>query len=359
MFAIFFSFLSIALAQVSYSDVESLIQTQNIKTIEQLLKALPPNYKNNYTLLKKSSALQEASLKNPRAIVYGETGELTLTFNSSPEHGGYNDVEFLAFDKVTKEFELRVITFQNDKTVFSEKNPTQCTHCHGLNPRPLWDNYPVWTNAFASKSDILSPKEEEVLMSEYFREHPRFKAIIKKDADPLYPYNDAPATFGPNAMLGKLYTSMQAQANVKRVLESKGYQYSEELALLAIANCPVTIEQKRKLEDFYLVKIKMLYPNQTATLEWWIGKYTGEPFFLTLLQSIYLFGIEYFQNNYFNLKMRYHEEHLSSDSSHSVRDASRDAIGPFVKNTQLKHLILTYNKPELCKQLISIAHSYF
>lgn len=355
MFVSLFLLFSIGSAQISYPEVEFLVRSKNIRSVEGLLNALPENYKTNYTLLKKSSAVQKASLQNPRAVIYGETGELTLTFNSSPDHGGYNDVEFLAYDKIKKEFELRVITFTGSEAVFSEKNPTQCTHCHGLDPRPLWDNYPFWQNAFGTKLDVLTPQEEETLKSTYFREHPRFKEIIKKDADPLYPFN-APPTFGPNATLGKLYTSLQGEANVERVLNSQGYKHSENLGILALIDCHLDLPTKRKLEDFYILKIKEIYPDQTATLEWWIRKYAGEPFYLTLLQSVYLFGIDYFQNNYFNLKMRYHEEHLSSDSGQSVRDATIESLKHFIKNPQLKELLLTNNRELLCKKIVPVGH---
>lgn len=340
------------MAQISYPEIEALVRDKNIKSIEELLNELPDNYKNHYTLLRRSSALQEASLEFPRAVVYGETANLTMTFNSNPEHGGYNDVEFLAFDSEKKEFELRVITFYQGQVIFSEKNPTQCTHCHGMNPRPLWDNYPMWKNSFGSKSDILTPEEESILKSEIFREHPRFRSILKKDADPLYPFKDAPPTFGPNAILGKLYTKLQAQANSRRFFESRGYLYSEKLAVLALLECKVAPEIKHKIEDLYLENIKALYPEQIATLEWWIKKYAGESFYLTLLNSIYLFGIDYFQNNYFNLKMRYHEEHLSTDSTQSVRSATLDVVAKDLTDANAKQLIAAGQKSQLCEKYI-------
>ncbi len=352
-----FLVLSFACAQISYSEIESLIQDKNIKTIEELLAELPANFKNHYTLLKKSSAVQEASLESPRAVVYGETGELTMTFNSNPDHGGYNDVEFLAFDKEKNEFELRVISFVGGEVIFSEKNPTQCTHCHGISPRPLWDNYPSWKNSYGSNSDMLTPEEENILKSEIFREHSRFKAIFKKDADPLYPFKDAPKTFGPNALLGKYYTNFQARANKTRFYDSIGYAHSERLAVLALLECKLAPETNRMLEYHYLEKIKALYPHQIATLEWWTKKYAEESFYLTLLKSIYLFGIDYFQNNYFNLKMRYHEEHLSTDSTQSVRSATLDVIASSLNDKNARQLIASGNKSRLCDKYIQeIAH---
>lgn len=344
--------LSVASAGITYPEIENLITTNKITTVEGFLKALPDSYKNQYTLLRKSSALQGANLESPRAVVYGQTGEMTLTFNSHPDLGGYDDVEFLAYDKDTKEFELRVITFQNNEVIFSEKNPTQCTHCHGIKPRPLWDNYPLWKHSFGARKDILTSEEEAILKSSLFRDHPRFKEIIKKDADPLFPFKDAPSTYGPNAMLGRLYTDLQGEANVERVLTSKGYRHSDKLGILALTTCSINPVEKRKLEDYYLLKIKELYPDQNATLEWWINKYMGEAFYLTLLKSIYLFGIDYFQNNYFNLKMRYHEEHLSSDSSMSVREATLIKMASKIENSVLKDYIVNGDIASLCEAIL-------
>ena len=40
--------------------------------------------------------------------------------------------------------------------VFSELNPPACRDCHGDDPRPIWDAYPVWPGAYGEVDDAAT-----------------------------------------------------------------------------------------------------------------------------------------------------------------------------------------------------------
>jgi cytochrome c553 len=147
-----------------YSDLERLIRTERIRSIDTLLSKLPNDLLSRYVLMKSSRSLQEASATNPRAILFGNDARLILSFNGSAEQMGYNKLEVIQFHDATRSFELREIEFPETnggplgEAKFSQANPSSCLRCHGNDPRPNWEPYARWPGAYG-ENDGRIPRD--------------------------------------------------------------------------------------------------------------------------------------------------------------------------------------------------------
>ncbi len=134
-----------------------LRKNPEVRTIGDFLGYLPKTFRSQFTLMHESHSSQDASPKNPRAIVYGQDASFVLAFNGSTEQEGYHLLETYQWHPRKRRFEFRVFDFSPglERVVPSGKNPKQCLGCHGSDPRPNWEPYPTWPGAYAGNDDEL------------------------------------------------------------------------------------------------------------------------------------------------------------------------------------------------------------
>lgn len=215
----------------------------------------------HYTLVKNSLSLQTSSVKRPRAILYGDTAQLIVTFNSDPSFAGGLSLEIAEFDSVSNkifyreiifkdEFPLEIrnrlkasmlsddedllndqlltksdIAFEDQRLAVTIPNPQKCMQCHALSvsnsdrSRYIWDSYHTWPGLYGVKDDKLS--DEELVSLAAFKKmavsgHDRYKYLEGNDRD-LYPYDVGEVQSGPiekraNLLLTKLLAARQAMS---------------------------------------------------------------------------------------------------------------------------------------------------
>jgi hypothetical protein len=112
---------------LTFDQVETLIQQQNPKSVEETLALLPKSSFGQYALAYSSRSLQGATPLNPRAIVFDKKSGLTFAFNGDSKEEGFNSLEFMQFDQNTKKFELHEVTFSGGKAAISK--PDTCLKC--------------------------------------------------------------------------------------------------------------------------------------------------------------------------------------------------------------------------------------
>ena len=169
-----------------FAALQSLIRSQDIGSVEELVAALPPTQRNRYALVFESRSLQGASFDSPRAILFGPDARLIVTFNGSPAQRGFRAVETMEFDAEAKEFRLRELLFPEraagaDRVVVSEINPQRCTRCHGVPARPVWDTFPFWPGAYGVRYRVdISPRERTGLSAFLAQQatHPRYRHLL-------------------------------------------------------------------------------------------------------------------------------------------------------------------------------------
>jgi hypothetical protein len=145
--------VTLSAAPFRYTDLEAIIRTKHITSIDELLPQLPAEYLRYYTFLYNSHSLQQKYVTpaEPRAIVYGPDAQLLMAFTNRDD-----SLETIEFDAKADRFVFRALDFSFEKPLDPPpvENPPLCLSCHGQDPRPNWDAYNMWPGAYGSMSRV-------------------------------------------------------------------------------------------------------------------------------------------------------------------------------------------------------------
>jgi hypothetical protein len=188
-------------AALDFDSLRQLIERDRIDSIEALLADLPEDLRRSYALVFSSRSLQEATFRDPRAILYGSDGRLILTFNGDAAERGYEALESAQYDTVRDRFEFRELRFVagpdgRATPQVSEANPLRCRRCHGTPARPVWDSSPLWPGAYGERyRSNLTAVERAGLKVFLERQplHPRYRVLVAAER---FTYR---STFAPDA----------------------------------------------------------------------------------------------------------------------------------------------------------------
>jgi len=207
---------------ISFEDVEQIVNSQHPADVSQLLSALLPEFMSSYTLVHDSRSIQGASLVNPRAIVYGRTASFILAFNGDPSQAGYRRLEMMQYRDGSNHYELREITFDRRGARISGKNPARCIACHGNVPHPIWQSYSDWPGVFGSADDHSQYNDEEIPFRNFMSEeakHPRYKYLnARTDISDHWPYRSQVINVDPYGE----YHVYRANDRLGRLLGGRG-----------------------------------------------------------------------------------------------------------------------------------------
>jgi cytochrome c553 len=278
------------------TGLEKYISSNDFKSLDCVIASLPSDVRAFRTYLKKSLSMQEASPKNPRALVGSPDGGFFLTFNGHKAQKGYNEIEFLALDnnKSPNRWVPGTITVTNGK-VSVNKNVSTCSRCHGSPVRPIWGNYPRWTNVYGSIDDWMPDENDKskqslfydqdqkesgvsvtyevrlsdaniktaVQESRQFREfrkyaatHARYSALEKESdpSNPVHPFTEVYRTtnhaFRPNLILGAAMTVRQQQIVTSKIKQSRFFK-TFKTSLLHYFSCRDELGQNEQNENIY------------------------------------------------------------------------------------------------------------
>jgi hypothetical protein len=141
--------------ELTFESLSQAIAAQHVGSVEELLAELPADLRTHYSLVFSSRSLQAASFENPRAVLFGSTAQLILTFNGDPSQHGFETVEVMEFDAHANRFIFHEISFSPDKTRpaarISDPNPARCVACHDRPTRPIWDVPPAWPGVYGER----------------------------------------------------------------------------------------------------------------------------------------------------------------------------------------------------------------
>lgn len=205
----------------TFEDLRTLIESQNLTRIEDVVERLPEEYRQNYTLMHASRSLQEATPAFPRAILFGKNASLILAFGGSPDLVGYDSLEVIQYRDQSHQFEFRRILFHETsagkRPEFSPANPTACLSCHTTRLRPNWERYPDWPGAYGSFDDFPNPTELANLKSfwETNGKKGRYRSLTHQAGSEATPYeikSRGRLQFRPNFRLAAALFSHQADS---------------------------------------------------------------------------------------------------------------------------------------------------
>lgn len=157
---------------IDIEAVQELIDQKKPANVEDFLseiKRIYPEYFKQYILMYRSRSLQGSSFQEPRALVFGYSAKLVMSFNGSNRQRGGDRVEFLQFLPDTNSFELRELSFENATPKLSKANPPRCIKCHQspqrqeVDPRPNWEPYNVWLGAYGGIRESFDEVPSETI----------------------------------------------------------------------------------------------------------------------------------------------------------------------------------------------------
>jgi hypothetical protein len=213
----------------------------------ELLRRLPAELRSSFTLVYASRSPHRESVDplHPRVVIFSPTGDLLLAFTGDPAKPGFDIVEAIQFDRSRAAFSTRKFILPDavsrrpalaeDAAKNGVPNRTECTVCHGGDPRPLFDAYGLWPGFYGSRLDALALNPEE--RANYVR----FLDQVSRDPGSLYagldfqrsaetplgPYLDeAPVEISfktPNTRLGMALTELNRKRLHRLISASPDY----------------------------------------------------------------------------------------------------------------------------------------
>ncbi len=134
---------------LTITGVKGFVDQHGITNLAGLLAALPRSLKNNYTLVEQSLSNNPASLKHPRVILFGADAQFLWAFGTDPNDPKREVLDMAQLNSQTGFWIFRSLDFSKKPPQLSS-NDSQCTQCHGANPRPIWESYPDWPGIFGN-----------------------------------------------------------------------------------------------------------------------------------------------------------------------------------------------------------------
>lgn len=239
-------------ADFRFDSMREVIETRGIKSVDELVQALPPDLRAHYTLVFASRSLQGASPAYPRAILFDSDAEFIVTFNGDPAERGNSVVETMEFDPRHNNFLFREIQFPADRSgavSISEANSARCVACHGQPARPVWDAAPFWPGAYGERYGAGLSAAESKGMHEFLAlqpGHARYRNLLGAAAlaerttyvaSAREVYNGVKTT-SPNAQLSALLTRLNIRSIISEMTSRPAFA-THRYVLLAAAegNC--------------------------------------------------------------------------------------------------------------------------
>lgn len=296
-FLAFYWLANLATAETApnYFNKDSLVQLireKGISSVEKLLAQLPTSMRMHYALVFESLSLQQADYLNPRVLLTNEDASFVMTFNGLPEQYGYETIETLQFRAPQAKFELEEFVFSKDKEArvrYLKRqnkpeevlaietregrqgvNPPLCLACHRSDPRPNWEQYPLWVGMYGQFNDEFGSRKSAGRfdnrlaiqpLEEFARKasrHPRYKHLLELRArlnlDDNFRIKSGKNPVAPLTRLTQNLNRHNFQRIVRIFRENKNYLKLRYVLLGLLADCQDRVDHKKN-PNFYTGKI--------------------------------------------------------------------------------------------------------
>jgi hypothetical protein len=232
-----------------------------VDSIDELVPLLPDELRSNFTLVydSRSPFRDSISPDYPRVILFTKDGRFVLTFTGDKQKPGANLLESISFDPESARFTLRAYLLPAaERTGWRPSaEAANCASCHGADPRPIFDSYPLWPGFYGSQQDTF-PRDR--LGAKEYRDYRTFLAgpaksgvyrgLIFPAGSAVSPYIDPrhfnpdtvevpaePLRFLPNTRLGMALTELNRQRIYRKLTEGNGFAANEKQFLAELLDC--------------------------------------------------------------------------------------------------------------------------
>lgn len=258
---------ALAPAAVDRAAVTKLLETTT--SVEALVPKLPEELRSNFTFIYQSrsphgglgdEAQSAVDPLHPRVVLFSKDARVILAFTGNPAKPGYNVVEMATFDDAKASFVLSKHELGTASPSNGVANPAECLRCHGQDPRPFTDSYPLWPGFYGSVRDTFPKGSPELPLYRKFLKTTAKTGVYKSlqwikgttvppYLDPKkYDPNTIEASLGefkflPNTRLGMALTELNRKRIQRKLKASKlydRYKYGLLAAYLGCGTLPVS-----------------------------------------------------------------------------------------------------------------------
>ncbi len=229
-----------------------------IDTIAELVPLLDRDLRRNFTFaFATQSAQRSVDPMHPRVVLFGTDARLILAFTGDPAGPDFDTLEVIHFRDDVRAFELAQFVLpaavRRDPTLAAtardngRSNPRACLRCHGSDPRPIFDSYPVWPGFYGSQQDAFEHAPDELASYRRFlagKDAPGsvYRTLEFPPGSPVSPYalatvEDSSGRLAPNMRFGMALTERNRE-RISRMLEaSPRYATYRDVLVAGLLGC--------------------------------------------------------------------------------------------------------------------------
>ncbi|HLQ89872.1 MAG TPA: hypothetical protein VK148_07550 [Xanthobacteraceae bacterium] len=232
-----------------------------VDSIGELVPLLPRELRENFLFVYESRSPFHAGIspEYPRVILFTNDARLVLTFIGDERQPGFDLLETMSFDDDKAKFELRpyLMPAAERRTWRPSAEDARCARCHGADPRPIIDSYPLWPGFYGSVQDTfpndrIGNKEVRnyAAFSKGAAKTGVYKDLIYPSGSPVSPFLD-PRVFKedtveldaselpllPNARLGIALTELNRARIARKIVAGPTYAANEKEILAKLMSC--------------------------------------------------------------------------------------------------------------------------
>jgi hypothetical protein len=232
-----------------------------VDSVSELVPLLPDELRRNFTFVYDSRSPFKAAItpQLPRVILFTDDGRLVLTFIGDEQQPGADLLETMTFDDAQAKFVMNayLLPAAQRRAWRPSESDAKCARCHGADPRPIFDSYPLWPGFYGSVQDTF-PKDrigqKERRNYEAFAAAAAktgvYKDLIYPTGTPVSPFLDprlfkdntieldsALFPYLPNARLGIALTELNRQRIYRKLAEGPDFAANEKKMLALLLEC--------------------------------------------------------------------------------------------------------------------------
>jgi hypothetical protein len=234
---------------------------RRVDSVAELVPLLPEELRRNFTFVYDSRSPFRAAItpQRPRVILFTDDARLVLTFIGDEQQPGADLLETMSFDDEQAKFVLNayLLPAGERRAWRPSAAEAKCERCHGADPRPIYDSYPLWPGYYGSVLDTFPRdrlgEKERRNFAEFIQFAARtgvYKDLIYPEGTPVSPFLD-PRLFKdntieldadllaylPNARLGIALTALNRQRIYRKLAAGPGFAANEKKMLALLLEC--------------------------------------------------------------------------------------------------------------------------
>src|SRR5215468_2026971 len=232
-----------------------------VDSVSELVPLLPDELRKNFTFVYDSRSPFKAAItpQKPRVILFTDDTRLVLTFIGDDTQPGADLLETMSFDDEQAKFVFNayLLPAAERRAWRPTAAEAKCERCHGADPRPIYDSYPLWPGYYGAvldtfPKDRLGQRDRKNFAA--FRAGAAktgvYKDLLYPQGSPVSPFLDprlfkdttieldpALLPYLPNARLGIALTELNRQRIYRKLAAGEGFAANEKRMLAMLLEC--------------------------------------------------------------------------------------------------------------------------